>query len=169
MAALGFTGIDEEKQFAMAVHDVTLEFARQMKAEKLTDLDTDKLIAFRIFDVNRSSSSARCAPKALPAKDSRQTHRVPRAWRDARDGARARGRPGSQLDEDQLIAFRMHGVTPEFIAKVEALGFKDPEPDQLVAMRVHGVTPEYIAEMKSRGMKDLTIDKLVNLRVHGID
>jgi hypothetical protein len=42
-------------------------------------------------------------------------------------------------------------------------------PDQLVAMRVHGVTPEYIAGLKSRGMKDLTIDKVVSLKVHGID
>ena len=41
--------------------------------------------------------------------------------------------------------------------------------DQLVAMRIHGVSPEFISEMKSRGMKDLTIDKLVSLRIHGID
>src|SRR6187402_3033949 len=50
MKALGFTGIDEERQFAMAVHDVTVEFARQMKRENLIGLDTEKLIAFRIFN-----------------------------------------------------------------------------------------------------------------------
>src|SRR5688572_7980776 len=51
MASLGFTGIDEEKQFTMASVDVTAEFARQMKAEKLEGLDTDKLIALKIFEV----------------------------------------------------------------------------------------------------------------------
>ena len=55
------------------------------------------------------------------------------------------------------------------IQKVEALGFKHPDADDLVAMRIHGVTPEFISNMQSRGMKDLTIDKLVNLRVHGIN
>jgi hypothetical protein len=45
MRDLGFGGIDDYKQFAMATVDVTAEFARQMKAEKLDGLDTDKLIA----------------------------------------------------------------------------------------------------------------------------
>ena len=71
--------------------------------------------------------------------------------------------------DDDMIAFRIHGVSPEFIAKIEKLGYQHPEPDQLVAMRIHGVTPEYIANLKSRGMKNLTIDQLVSLRIHGID
>src|ERR1700731_2621604 len=48
MESLGFS-VDKEKQFSMAVHDVSLEFAKQMKNERLTNLDADKLIAFRIF------------------------------------------------------------------------------------------------------------------------
>ena len=76
---------------------------------------------------------------------------------------------GIQVSEEELIAFRIHGVTPAFIASVEKMGYKGLEPEQLVAMRIHGVTPEYINEMKSRGLKNLTIDQLVNLRIHGID
>jgi hypothetical protein len=53
MHDLGFGGIDDNKQFAMAVHDVTLEFARRMKNENLRGMDTDKLIAFRIFDITQ--------------------------------------------------------------------------------------------------------------------
>src|SRR3974390_1268245 len=52
MSSLGFTGIAEPKQFSMAVLDVDLNFAKQMKGEHLKGLDTDKLIAFRIFNVN---------------------------------------------------------------------------------------------------------------------
>src|SRR5580658_9953863 len=47
MHALGFS-IDEEKHFTMAVMDVSLDFARQMKNEHLEGLNADKLIAFRI-------------------------------------------------------------------------------------------------------------------------
>jgi hypothetical protein len=52
---------------------------------------------------------------------------------------------------------------------VQSLGYKHPEPDQLVAMRIHGVSPEFISNLQSRGMKNLTIDELVSLRIHGID
>jgi hypothetical protein len=139
MSTLGFEGIDEEMQFAMAVHDVSLEFARTMKAEKLSGLTTGMLMAFRIHGVTlQFIREIRAA--GLTADDS-----------------------------DKLVAFRIHGVTPAFVAKVETLGYRNLEPDQLVAMRIHGVTPEYITDMKARGLKNLTIDQLVNLRIHGID
>jgi hypothetical protein len=167
MAAIGFTGVEENKQFAMAIHDVSLDYARQMKAEKLANLDTDKLLAFRIFDVT-SQFIREMRAAGLPANDADKliayrVHGVSPAFiADLR-------RAGIQADEDQVIAFRIHGVTPEYVAKVQGLGYGRPEADQLIAMRVHGVTPEFIAEMKSRGLKDLTIDKLVALRIHGID
>src|SRR5271163_1152804 len=50
MRGLGFPvdgSADEDKQYSMAVMDVSLEFARQMKAEQLSDLNADNLIAFR--------------------------------------------------------------------------------------------------------------------------
>src|SRR4029077_7465750 len=51
MKALGFERIDEDRQLAMAIHDVSLKFARDIKAENLQGLDTDKLIAFKIHGV----------------------------------------------------------------------------------------------------------------------
>jgi hypothetical protein len=44
--------VDELKEYRMAVMDVSLEFARQMRAEHLTGLDADKLIEFRIHSVD---------------------------------------------------------------------------------------------------------------------
>jgi len=167
MDALGFDDIDDDKQFAMAIHDVSLEFARAMKAEKLDGLDTDKLLAFRIFNVDSkfiremrgAGLTATDVDKLIAFRIHGVTPEMVRAVRKA----------GINASEDQLIAFRIHGVTPEFIESVGKLGFRKAEADQLVAMRIHGVTPEYIAQLKSRGMKDLSIDQLVNLRIHGID
>lgn len=167
MAALGFDGIDDDKQFAMAVHDVSIEFAKAIKAEGLDGLDTDKIIAFRIFDVDAPFVRAMRA-EGLPAKAADRliafrVHGVsPEMVHDLRQ-------QGIETDEDMLIAFRVHDVSPDFVARIEHLGYKRPQPDQLVAMRVHGVTPEFITSLKSRGLKDLSIDQLINLRVHGID
>jgi hypothetical protein len=167
MSAIGFPGIDAPKQFAMALHDVSLDYAKQMKAENLSNLDTDKLLAFRVFNVNpQFIRDMRAA--GVPAKDADRliafrVHGVtPAMVRELRKSS-------IDTSEDQLIAFRVHGVTPEFVQKVEKLGFAQPGADQLVAMRVHGVTPEYIAGLKSRGLKDLTIDKVVSLKIHGIE
>lgn len=195
MSKLGFP-VDDEKQYGMAVQDVSLEFARQMKNEHLSDLDTDKLIAFRIFRVdsafiaglraaglNLSDSDKLVAfrihgvtPQMIrslhaagysPDEDTLIAMRIHGATPEWVEELKKRGY--EHVDLEQLIAFRIHGVSPEFIDKLQSLGYKHPDPDQLVAMRIHQVTPEYISGLRSRGMRDLSIDQLVNMRIHGID
>jgi hypothetical protein len=167
MSALGFSGINDDMQFAMAVHDVSLDFAKAIKAEKLNGLSTDKLLAFRIHGVTpQFIREIRAAGLTADDSDKLIAFRIhgvtPQMVSEVR-------KSGMKVSEDELIAFRIHGVTPAFIASVGKLGYEGLEPDQLVAMRIHGVTPEYISEMKARGLRNLTIDQLVNLRIHGID
>jgi len=195
MRSLGFT-VDDEKQYAMALHEVSLEFARQMQAEHLTNLDSDKLIAFRIFKVDSTFIDALRA-EGLKVSDSDKLvafriHGVTPQMvgflhkagyspdEDILIAMRIHGATPEWIEElkrhgydhielEKLIAFRIHGVSPEFIEKLQGLGYSHPDPDQLVAMRIHNVTPEYISEMKSRGIHDLSVDQLVNMRIHGID
>ncbi len=137
MRDLGFDGIDENKQFAMAIHDVTVEYARQMKSHNLTNLDTDKLLAFRIFNITQQFiRDLRAEGLAATDADKLIAFRVhgvtPAMVRDVR-------KAGLEPSEDQLIAMRVHGVTPQFIAQMKARGLKDLSIDKLVALRVHGI------------------------------
>ena len=195
MNALGFS-VDPEKQFSMAVFDVSLNFAQEMKNAKLNSVDSDKLIAFRSFGVD-TKFIQEIRAEGLTTNDSDKLvafriHGVsPEFVRSVRGAgykpseddliamrihgatpewmAQLKKEGYDHIELNKLIAFRIHGVSPEFIDKIESLGYKHPEPDQLIAMRIHGVTPEFISNLKSRGMKDLTIDQLVSLRIHGID
>jgi beta-lactamase regulating signal transducer with metallopeptidase domain len=73
----------------------------------------------------------------------------------------------TNLDVDDLIQFKIHGVTPEFIRQVKAAGFQ-PTADELVSMRIHGVDPGQIATYKAAGVDKLSIDDLVSFRIHGV-
>ena len=137
MSALGFTDIDDEKQFAMAVHDVTLEFARSMKSENLSGFDTDKLIAFRIFNVTHQFIQDLRA-EGLPATDSDKLVAF-RIHGVTPDMVRAVRKSGLEVSEDQFIAMRIHGVTPEFIADLKSRGMQNLTIDKLVALRIHGI------------------------------
>lgn len=195
MQKIGFS-VDDERQFAMAVQDVSLDFARQMKSENISGLDSDKLIAFRIFGVNKefieslraeglkiseadklvafrihgvSAQMVRSLHQAgyQPDEDTLIAMRIHGATPEWMAQLKQRGY--DHIDLQKLIAFRIHGVSPEFIDKLKGLGYPHPDPDELIAMRIHNVTPEYIADMRSRGMKDLSIDQLLNMRIHGVD
>ena len=195
MQSLGFS-VDDEKQFSMAVQDVSLAFAKEMKGEHLSGLDADKLTAFLIFRVDSAFIEALRAeglkisdsdklvafrihgvtPQMIrslhqagysPDEDTLIAMRIHGATPEWIEELKKRGYDHIELEK--LIAFRIHGVSPEFIEKVQGLGFKHPDPDELIAMRIHNVTPEYISDMRSRGIKDLSIDQLVSMRIHGID
>jgi len=195
MQALGFS-VDDEKQFSMAVMDVSLEFARQIKNEHLSDLDADKLIAFRIFKVDSAFIEAlraeglkisnadklvafliHCVTPQMvrslhqagysPDEDMLIAMRIHGATPEWMAELKQRGY--DHVDLQKLIAFRIHGVSPEFIQKLQGLGYSHPDPDELVAMRIHNVTPEYISDMRARGIHDLSIDQLVSMKIHGID
>lgn len=195
MSSLGFA-IDDEKQFAMTVQDVSLEFARQMKTEHLDDLDADKLIAFRIFgvdsafihDLRAEGLSATDSDKLIAFRIHGVTPQMVHSLRQAGYSpdedtlvamrihgatpewmAQLKQRGYDHVDLEQLIAFRIHGVSPEFIQKLQGLGYPHPDPDDLIAMRIHNVTPEYISDLRAHGMHDLSIDQLVSMRIHGID
>jgi hypothetical protein len=195
MQKIGFP-INEDKQYSMALHDVSLEFARQMKDEHLSGLNADKLIAFRIFQVdsefiehlrtaglNISDSDKLVAfrihgvtPEMVrflhqagytPDEDTLVAMRIHGATPEWMEELKKRGY--DHVDLEQLIAFRIHGVSPEFIEKLQGLGYAHPDPAQLVAMRIHNVTPEYISGLRARGLRDLSIDQLVSMRIQGID
>ncbi len=195
MYQLGFS-VDKEMQYSMALHDVSLEFARQVRNEHLSNLDADKLIAFRIFRVDSafieelraaglkiSDSDKLVAfrihgvtPQMIrslhqagytPDEDTLIAMRIHGATPEWMEELKKRGY--DHVDLEQLIAFRIHGVSPEFIDRLQSLGYKHPDPDELVAMRIHNVTPEYISDLRSRGMQNLTIDQLVSMRIHSID
>jgi hypothetical protein len=199
MRTLGFPvdgSGEEDRQYSMAVMEVSLEFARQMKGEHLTDLDADKLIAFRIHGVDAafiegvraaglkiSDSDKLVAfrihgvtPQMIsflhqagysPDEDTLIAMRIHGATPEWMTELKSRGY--DHVDLEKLIAFRIHGVSPEFIEKLQGLGYSHPGPDELVAMRIHNVTPEYISQLRSRGMQNLSIDQLVSMRIHGID
>jgi hypothetical protein len=188
--------VDEEKQYSMAVEDVSLEFARQMRNEHLTDLDADKLIAFRIHGVDSAfiedlraaglkiSDSDKLVAFRIhgvtaqmirslhqagysPDEDMLIAMRIHGATPEWMEDLKKRGY--DHVDLEQLIAFRIHGVSPEFIEELQGLRYAHPNPNELVAMRIHNVTPGYISDLRSRGMQNLSIDQLVNMRIHGID
>jgi hypothetical protein len=196
MKSLGFNDIDSDKQFSMAVLDVSVRFAKEMQAEHLEGLDTGQLIAFRIFNVNSSfieqlrkeglkiEGSEKLVAFRIHGVTPEMVHRLHEmGYSPSEDDLVAMRIHGAtpefveklkqvgydKVELQELIAFRIHGVSPEFIEKMQSLGYKHPEPEQLVAMRIHGVTPEFISDLRARGMKGLSIDQLVSLRIHGID
>ena len=105
------------------------------------------------------ASLAQAAPEASPSPDS-----------GAKDFIGSLAAAGYQnLSVDQLITFKIHGVTPQFVREMEAAGLGHPTADQLVTMKIHDVNSKFVNELKAAGYSGLSIDQLVSFRIHGVD
>ena len=186
---------DEDELFSLAMHDVSTEFIRTMRAEGF-DVSLEKYVSMRIFNVTpdyiREMRSLGykdiSADKLVETKIHKVTPDYIRKMRAAGwdlslsklvasrihgatpEFAAEMARLGyANLDHDDLIAFRIHRVTPEFIEELRKLGYDKVDADDLVAARIHRVTPEFIREVQAAGYRNVPLDKLVKMRIHGVD
>ena len=149
MKSLGFDGVDADKQFTMAVMDVSADFAKQMKSEKLTGLDTDKLVAFRIFNVNAAFiDDLRKEGLSISDSDKLVAFRIHGVTPEM---VRFLHQAGYQPDEDTLVAMRIHGATPEWMQQLKKDGYGKIDLEKLIAFRIHGVSPEFIEHLQQLG------------------
>jgi hypothetical protein len=167
MAALGFPGIsDDNKQLAFALHNVSLQFARDVKQTGVQGLDTDKLLAFGIFGVSPTFiNDVKSAGLALPDADHLIAFRIHGVTPEL---IRTMHQLGYSPDADKLVALRIHGASPEWINQLHQVGYDHVSLDNLIAFRIHGVSPEFINQLKKLGFDHPTPDQLVAMRIHGV-
>jgi len=138
MGALGYP-ISDSRLMELALHDVSLDFVRQMKELGYGKASLDRLVEFKIHGVT---------PEFVRGM-------VNAGYRD--------------LPADRLVEFRIHGVDPKVVQALSDAGYRDIPPERLVELRIHGVTPELIEELAKAGYRNLPPERLVEFRIHGID
>ncbi len=73
-----------------------------------------------------------------------------------------------ELNVDQTIGLREHGVPAEFVQQAHELGYQFT-PQELIGLRDHGVNGEYLKTLKESGIRALSAGQIQKLREHGVD
>jgi beta-lactamase regulating signal transducer with metallopeptidase domain len=71
------------------------------------------------------------------------------------------------LKVDEIIALKIHGVTPDYIREMRAAGIEANSPE-LVALKIHEVTPEYIRALAAAGLGNLHVRDYLAAKIQGI-
>ena len=138
MAAAGFPGVEEDKQLGLALNDVSLAFAKEMKTQGFNDLDLRNLRAFRIHHVDLAYIKALQAQGISTASaKSLIAFRIHGVTPEFAKAVRALG---YTPNDKQLIALRIHDVTPDYMSGLKAHGMEKLTLDKVISLKIHGIS-----------------------------
>jgi len=69
---------------------------------------------------------------------------------------------------DKWIECKDHGVTPEFVATLQKMGYRNFTLDQAIALKDHGVDLAYLSGFAALGYGNIPLGKAIELRDHGV-
>jgi hypothetical protein len=70
---------------------------------------------------------------------------------------------------DDAVAFRIHGVTPEFVRGIRSLGYAETSADDFTELRIHGITTAEIRAENARAGTRIPLDELLERHDCGKD
>jgi hypothetical protein len=138
MRELGYTDISARKLANLAILGVTPAYVRELRAAGLTE-----------------SHAAADGEPPHRQHHPRQNRRLQTSRPDP-DAARAGRLRHSRRDAEDIEELR-------------AMGYTNLTPHQLIEMRIFGVTPEFIRKMEASGYKAVPVDKLIKIKMSGAD
>ena len=68
-----------------------------------------------------------------------------------------------------FVELRAHGVDPDYVRELAALGYARLPVGSLKRLRSHGIDPDYIRSVQRLGYARPSLDELTSLRAHGIE
>ncbi len=166
MAALGWP-VPGGRALELALHDVSLGFARELKALGYGAEPLDRLIEFAIHDVSAAyiRALAEAGLRDVPAE-----RLIEMSIHDVQpELVKQLAAAGyTALPPERLVELQIHDVSPEYVRALGEAGHTGIPLDRLVEMRIHDVTPEYVRALAETGHADIPVERLVELRIHDV-
>jgi hypothetical protein len=164
--AEGYRDLSVDQMIALKIHGVDAAYVREIRAAVGATLTADQLVAFRIHEVTpdwvnglKQAGLGDLAPDKLIAL---KIHGADGAYMREMRAA------GATLTAEQLVTFRIHQVTADWVNGLKQTGLGDLTPDKLIALKIHGADGAWVRGIQSLGYPNLSSEMAVTLRIHQI-
>jgi hypothetical protein len=163
----GSVDIDDAGLIGMAIRDVSLEYAAEVKRLGLAQVAVEDLLAFRDRGI-ALEHIRQVAGAGFPQLTSRDVIRLADHGVDGRyaQGIRSSGLVDAGVED--VVRFHDRGISTEFVRKLVE-GRKAITTDEIIRLHDHGVTAGYVAQVDASGFKELSVEQIVRLHDNGVD
>ena len=164
MGELGLGKPNVNMLIACKMQGITPEYIAQLKQQGLEVESFQQAFSYRIFQVTpKFVASVKATGASFVGLTDKQllSLRLFKVGPDYIHSITALGY--DQPTVGQLIALKARGFDPAEVREIRSLGYQ-PTLDEVIELQTYHVTPDFIRRMQARGFKDLTIAKVVQMR-----
>ena len=165
--AMGYRNVDRDDLFWMAVQDISLGFAREVREAGLRDATTDDLKTFKThgIDIAYIRDLSMLGYTALSSADlvNLKNHGVDISF------LRGLKKAGYNMSADDVVTLHNHGVDEQYMAGLKAAGYQKAGVEDITNLRNHGIDGSYLSRLQSSGFTSLTTEQIMRLHDHGVD
>lgn len=188
----GFSDVSLQDLVPLKALGVNGEYVKEIKKAGYTDLTVSQLITFKsqgingnfITDSRKADQEARLKDVSAQMKDKAAKNKDKELKSDSEspsiedliamvmyvDPAYIKGFKdiGYLVSNEDLIGMKALNITPEFVKKLQAVGFKNIPSEEVISLKALGVTPEEIKEYKTIGYPNITVDEVISAKAIGV-
>ncbi|MDY8137930.1 M56 family metallopeptidase [Aquimarina sp. 2201CG5-10] len=171
---IGYPNITLREAKKLKIHNVTSDLIKSYKKAGQTNLSLQEAIKLKIHNItpgqvkagkgySYNESNSGTSSTSHSGKGSQEEQQTPN---DFIKGFKQLGYDNISVDD--IIALKIHNVTPEFIKEFNNAGYNNIPLDDVRALKIHNVTPGFIDSFKKSGYKNITLDHAKSLKIHNI-
>jgi len=147
----------EERQSALELALEKVQDARDTQLDAVDGAAIDATVASALASSRKAIAAARM--------DLQSVHGVTPQFAAA---MRAASSQLARVGRDELVAFKIHNVSPAYVRELEASGLRGLSASQLTTAAIHGVNGRYLRSMAAVGYPRLSYQEAVQMRIHGV-
>jgi len=153
-----------DRSMELAVHDVSLDFFREMAALGLNAPEPREEGSFfhQVHGLVRDLMRPERRDPIRKIIELRTYGVTPQYVRGMRDA----GYPNLQIW--QLVELHTHGVEPDYVKGLNDAGYRHLPPFQLVELHTQGIDGDFIRKARAESHASLTVDDLMSLKARGM-
>lgn len=169
MTDLGYKNLDLDDLLSSKIHGVSADYIKDLKDAGYPNLSMEKIVEFKIHGV--SAEYAKGMAQANGGKVLSADELVSSKIHGLSPDrmAKIQKTAGGPMSMDDMRSYSIHGVDDAYIQSLKDAGFANLDHQDVLQAKIHGLSGTYMKDLKDAGFSNLTFDQALNAKIHGLN
>lgn len=169
MADLGFKNLDLDDVLNSKIHGVSADYIKDLKDAGYPNLGMEKIVEFKIHGVSAEYAKGMAQANGGKVLSADELVNSKIHGLSPDRMAKIQKTAGGPMSMDDMRNYSIHGVDDAYIQSLKDAGFANLDHQDVLQAKIHGLSGAYMKDLKDAGFSNLSFDQALNAKIHGLN